>query len=307
MYSNSDERKFEGVWIQKEIWLNKDLSLIDKVLFVEIKSLDNTNHCTKSNAHFAEFFNCSERTITRSVAKLKELGYIGELPFNGKFRRLYVEDKWMDKMSDSIAHRQNVYTPSPNCLPSNIDSNTEIDNNSNKLELLEQPTVTPKTSHNNSSKLPKRIPLIKSDTVRESINNSSNTSKENKKENESILNKGVVSPIKKKNLYEKCMDKIDEFTDDAEIRERLIEYLGVRLERKDIEFGSKGFEGMLKRLKRTSSDKEEQLAIIQQAIDRNYPTFYPLSKYTKQNKDVFSEYGKVKSVHKDEEIVNVSF
>ena len=238
-------------------------------------------------------------TITEKCENMRYTNQVENITLNQELDNDQVENITLSHVRPSVKNY-----PSDNKLISNNKLNNTFTN-----VKVEQPSVTPKTSHDNSSKLPKRIPLIKPNIVRESINNSSNidSSKENKKENESILNKGVVSPIKKKNLYEKCIDKIYEFTDDAEIRERLIEYLGVRLERKDIEFGSKGFEGMLKRLKRTSSDKQEQLAIIQQAIDRNYPTFYPLSKHTKQNKDVFSEYGKVKSIHKDEEIVNVSF
>ena len=34
-------RDFKGIWIPKDIWLSKELSLMEKVLFVEIHSLDN--------------------------------------------------------------------------------------------------------------------------------------------------------------------------------------------------------------------------------------------------------------------------
>lgn len=70
------ERKFKGVWIPVEIWLNKDLSALDRVLLAEIDSLDNDNHCTASNEYFAEFCGVGVATITRSIKKLKELGFI---------------------------------------------------------------------------------------------------------------------------------------------------------------------------------------------------------------------------------------
>ena len=35
------ERDFMGIWIPREIWLSEELSLMEKVLFVEIHSLDN--------------------------------------------------------------------------------------------------------------------------------------------------------------------------------------------------------------------------------------------------------------------------
>jgi len=34
-------RSFRGVWISKKIWLDPNLSIIEKVLLVEIESLDN--------------------------------------------------------------------------------------------------------------------------------------------------------------------------------------------------------------------------------------------------------------------------
>lgn len=70
------DRDFKGVWIPKEIWLNPELSVTDRVLLAEIDSLDNENHCTASNEYFAEFFHISVPTITRSIKRLKELGLI---------------------------------------------------------------------------------------------------------------------------------------------------------------------------------------------------------------------------------------
>ena len=57
------QRDFKGMWIPKEIWLSDKLSLMEKVLFVEIHSLDNERGCFASNRYFAEFFNISERQI----------------------------------------------------------------------------------------------------------------------------------------------------------------------------------------------------------------------------------------------------
>lgn len=69
-------RDFKGVWIPKEIWLSEQLSLMEKVLFVEIHSLDNERGCFASNRHFAEFFGVSERQIQTYIAALKAKGFI---------------------------------------------------------------------------------------------------------------------------------------------------------------------------------------------------------------------------------------
>jgi len=72
----NNERNFKGVWIPKEIWLDDRLSPLDKIMLVEIDSLDNEKGCFKSNKKFAEFMQCGVNTITRSINKLTELGYI---------------------------------------------------------------------------------------------------------------------------------------------------------------------------------------------------------------------------------------
>ena len=94
-------RDFKGVWIPKEIWLSDQLSLMEKVLFVEIHSLDNADGCYASNRHFAQFFKVSERQIRTYIASLREKGFISINIKNrnervirtvGKFARVRDED-----------------------------------------------------------------------------------------------------------------------------------------------------------------------------------------------------------------------
>ena len=69
-------RDFKGIWIPKEIWESTQLSLMERVLFVEIHSLDNERGCYASNRYFAEFFSVSERQIQNHIAGLKQKGFI---------------------------------------------------------------------------------------------------------------------------------------------------------------------------------------------------------------------------------------
>jgi hypothetical protein len=94
-------RDFKGVWIPKDIWLSRQLSLMEKVLFVEIHSLDNEDGCYASNRHFAEFFDVSERQIQNVIAALKSKGFIfvtiknrfeREIRVVGKYARVRGED-----------------------------------------------------------------------------------------------------------------------------------------------------------------------------------------------------------------------
>ncbi len=66
------KRKFKGVWIPAETWLDESLSLIEKALLAEIDSLDNENGCFAGNAYFAKFFGLKIRMIGNHIKSLKE-------------------------------------------------------------------------------------------------------------------------------------------------------------------------------------------------------------------------------------------
>src|SRR5699024_2802367 len=69
-------RDFKGVWIPKEIWLNEDLTIMEKLFLVEIDSLDNDKGCFASNAHFAEFFDITKGRCTQIIKSLERKGLI---------------------------------------------------------------------------------------------------------------------------------------------------------------------------------------------------------------------------------------
>ena len=64
-------RDFKGIWIPKEVWLNKELSVMEKLFLVEIDSLDGTKGCFASNAHFSEFFGVSKGRCTQIIKSLE--------------------------------------------------------------------------------------------------------------------------------------------------------------------------------------------------------------------------------------------
>ena len=69
-------RDFKGIWIPKDVWESSELSIMEKVLFVEIHSLDNERGCYASNRYFSEFFGVSERQIQNVIAALKGKGFV---------------------------------------------------------------------------------------------------------------------------------------------------------------------------------------------------------------------------------------
>lgn len=79
------ERDFKGVWIPKEVWLDLNLTWMEKLLLVEIDSLDNEKGCFASNKYFAEFFQLSPSRISELVSQLVSKGYITTfLLYDGK-------------------------------------------------------------------------------------------------------------------------------------------------------------------------------------------------------------------------------
>lgn len=88
MMSDLQERDFKGIFIPKEIWLDDELSMLDKGIWAEINSLDNDSHCFASNEYLANFCSCSQSAVSKSIKKLTELGYIKVVSFNGRQRVL---------------------------------------------------------------------------------------------------------------------------------------------------------------------------------------------------------------------------
>ena len=72
-----EERQFKGIWIPKEIWLTSELSLQEKVILVEIESLeDEERGCFASNNYFAKFFNLTPSRVSQIINLLVEKKYL---------------------------------------------------------------------------------------------------------------------------------------------------------------------------------------------------------------------------------------
>ncbi len=232
--------------------------------------------------YIADTFNISVRTVTSTLQSLVDQGLIVRHDSDDYVHPdIYTvagnRETLVGSEKISLGVVKKLQGGSEKISPNNIDNKLENNiDNSTSVEL-EQPTVTP------HRRLITDIEPVK-------------------------------KPAKKKNLYESCREQIIEFAGDNEkLRDKLIEWLGVRLERRDTPFGAKTFASYLKKLAGLTSNADEQIKIIQQAIDKSHLTFYPLSDYSKykrgkQDPSVFSEFGKVKSdIRKDEVIVNVQY
>lgn len=115
----SGQRKFQGVWIPADTWLDRSLSLTEKVMLVEIGSLqDEQRGCYASNAHFAEFFDLSISRVSEIISGLASKGLVDvEQIREGKRiieRRIRVVEVAVDRRKPENTPFENPNTPSEN-------------------------------------------------------------------------------------------------------------------------------------------------------------------------------------------------
>lgn len=84
-----EKREFRGIWFPKDVWFDRRLSAIEKIVLLEIDSLDGERGCYASNEYLAKFCQCSESKVSRAITKLKQLGYISIASFDGRTRVLH--------------------------------------------------------------------------------------------------------------------------------------------------------------------------------------------------------------------------
>jgi hypothetical protein len=125
-------RKFQGVWIPAERWLDRSLAPNEKVMLGEISSLETgLRGCFATNAHFAEFFDLSISRVSEIISGLVDKGHLRvELIREGKRvveRRLRLVDPFgfPNTPSENAANPfgKDGEPPSENTQGSNTHSN----------------------------------------------------------------------------------------------------------------------------------------------------------------------------------------
>lgn len=70
-------RQFKGVWIPKDLYLEKGLTWCEKLIILEVDSFTaNGLTCFVSNEHLAEFTQCSLSTVEKAIARLVKVGHL---------------------------------------------------------------------------------------------------------------------------------------------------------------------------------------------------------------------------------------
>ena len=128
------ERDFKGIWIPKEVWLNKELKIIEKLFLVEIDSLDNEYGCFASNKYFSEFFGITKGRCSQVITKLKEKRLIDI--------RFEKEGKVIVKRIIKVVNKLNrVFNKSSEGYLENDKDNNILYNNTNNTIRFKKPKI----------------------------------------------------------------------------------------------------------------------------------------------------------------------
>lgn len=126
------ERDFKGVWIPKDLWLDKTLKPIHKFFLIEIDSLDSKKGCIASNAHFSQLFGVTKGRCTQIIKELEAKGLIKiHLFYEGKMikrRAIEVVNK-LNRGSEKIKQGYLINAEGTNT----IITNTNKENNKESL------------------------------------------------------------------------------------------------------------------------------------------------------------------------------
>lgn len=118
MYKNKKEER--GVFIQWSVFRNKETTLSEKVLFLEINNLSMLDRgCVASNRHFADTLGVKKESISRLISSLEKKGYITTEIVDGS--RNYLRKITINKMllSDNkmlIGDNKMLLKPITKCL-----------------------------------------------------------------------------------------------------------------------------------------------------------------------------------------------
>nr|DAV20320.1 MAG TPA: helix-turn-helix domain protein [Caudoviricetes sp.] len=129
-------RDFKGVWIPKRVFLDERLNAIEKIILIEIDSLDaeDSEGCYASNEYLANFCKCSMTKVSTSISKLIKLGYLYVSKNDG--RKRYLKSRLSNSESQDFKKSEpdlpemkesnNSEEYSRDKINSNIDSPTEL-------------------------------------------------------------------------------------------------------------------------------------------------------------------------------------
>ena len=134
---NPIKRNFKGVWIPRVVYLDERLTWTEKILVVEVDSLDGDKGCFASNEYLGVFLGVNKTTVSTSISKLKKLGFIYEDGKMGRFRKLKSNLKYLID-NERVSKPKTEPSVSENQNHSNIDNNTDSSIYADSIKLYDE-------------------------------------------------------------------------------------------------------------------------------------------------------------------------
>lgn len=128
-------RRFQGVWIPAELWLDENLQMPEILMLIEIQSLDRAKGCTASNKYFADFFGKTPQRVSQIIKSLEKKGYISikydRCGKECKGRKITVSNKFDRYQENLQRYQENLQGYQEKFKANNTNNNT--DNNTDKI------------------------------------------------------------------------------------------------------------------------------------------------------------------------------
>jgi DNA-binding MarR family transcriptional regulator len=83
-----DLGELKGLWIPAAYLYAKDLTPVEMILMSYIHMADQKNHCWVSNSKFGEWLGISKLAAKNLIVKLKSKGYIEQVSWDGRSKRV---------------------------------------------------------------------------------------------------------------------------------------------------------------------------------------------------------------------------
>ena len=267
----------DNTYITIQSWMITDLDLKGTELLVYATifgfSQDGESRFKGSRQYLAEWCNGTTRSVQTALNSLVERGLIQK--FENTVNNV--------KLCEYVA----IFTPSEKISPPTGEK-TSLNNIVDNIEKdsISINTNTTQTEDDYSSKGYSKEELR--DEFLGSVKKSTNKRR---------------NMVKRPTLFDKCVAEVDLYTDKPDLRNKLIQFLRIRLEVKDKPFGLASWQGMLEKLDQAVAEcGREYVDVVQQSIDKGWLSFYPIDNKSKSSRTNFENVQISKEVSADYDI-----
>ena len=267
---------FKGIWIPREVWLSRELTMQEKIFLMEIKALDNDSGCFAGNEHFAQFSGLSKNRCSAVIKELEKKGYIYiKYSFSNETKAIDRRTIWTTgKMKKFGSIRPLPETEDP--LP---ETDLPLPKTEDPLpEIVNPPSGNSEDSNTSSITVSNTIsktysPGVSSDEEMDSGDKTSVTADKEKKPKKRADKRMTEAEIREKLNSEPISTKL---------RGVLNEYIDYR---KEIGKGIKSYQvlgALISQLGRRYVDENHLIESIEAAVSCQYQGVFPLRRENRQ-------------------------